>query len=214
MPIAVMMVDHHQLVREALRDALARQPDIDIVGEAGDAATALERVRTLAPDVVVLDSDTLPDISGPEAVARLKGCGRSGLGIVALSAATDQDVVTGLLRAGVSGYVTKLCPAMELIEAVRAVAAGRTHLCSEVASAVASVVRNGEANRSKLPITEREREVLCLIAQGIRSPAIGERLGISLGTVEVHRRNMLKKLRVRSVAELTRYAIRHKLIGC
>lgn len=211
MTISVLLVDGHRLVREALRDALAREPDIQVVGEADDAATAFERARSLVLDAVVV-GDSLPDMKSAEAAARLKRGAGFDSKIVALSMHVDRRFVTEMLRAGVSAYVTKSSALSELVQAIRAVVDRRTYLCPEVAGGLASIVRSDDQNKPEARLSGREREVLRLIAEGIRSQPIADRLHISVGTVEVHRRNIMRKLGVRTVADLTRYAIREGLI--
>lgn len=211
MPITVLLVEDHRLVREALRETLDKEPDIQVIGEAGDANSAFERARSLNPDLVVLDIG-LPDLNGIEAATRLKE--RAGVEpkIIALSAYADRRFVTEMLRAGASSYVTKSSAGTELVRAIRAVAAGETYICPEVAGALVSAMRDGPGKAEAPRLSRREREVLRLIAEGIRSPSMAEQLHISLGTVEVHRRNIMRKLGLRSVAELTRYAVREGLV--
>ena len=211
MPITVLLVEDHRLVREALRDTLDKEPDIQVIGEAGDANSAFERARTLNPDLVVLDIG-LPDLNGIEVATKLKE--RAGVEpkIIALSAYADRRFVTEMLRAGASSYVTKSSAGTELVRAIRAVAAGETYFCPEVAGALVSAMRDGPGKAETPRLSRREREVLRLIAEGIRSPSMAEQLHISLGTVEVHRRNIMRKLGLRTVAELTRYAVREGLV--
>jgi DNA-binding NarL/FixJ family response regulator len=211
MPITVLLVEDHRLVREALRDTLDKEPDIQVIGEAGDANSAFERAHALNPDLVVLDIG-LPDLNGIEAATKLKE--RAGVEpkIIALSAYADRRFVTEMLRAGASSYVTKSSAGTELVRAIRAVAAGEIYVCPEVAGALVSAMRDGPGKAETPRLSRREREVLRLIADGIRSPSIAEQLHISLGTVEVHRRNIMRKLGLRSVAELTRYAVREGLV--
>ena len=211
MTVSVLLVEDHQLVREALRDTLAKQPGIKVVGEADDARTAFERARSLAPDVVVLD-DSLPDMNSIEVAAKLKRVGVSAK-IVALSVHADRRFVTEMLRAGVSAYVTKSSATTELLEAIRAVAAGQSYICREVIDSLVTTVRDGGGKDEPSHLSHREREVLGLVAKGARSPAIASQLHIALGTVEVHRRNIMRKLELRTVAELTRYAIREGLVA-
>lgn len=209
MAIRVLLVDDHRILREALRLTLAREPDLDVVGEASDAREAVEGARELRPDVVVLDIG-LPDVSGLEAAVRLRRLSAPPH-IVALSAHTDKRFVSEMLRSGAQGYVTKSAPAQELLRAVRAVAGGGSYLCPEVAGALVSEVRalGGEAAR----LGRREIEVLRLLAGGARSADIAQQLHISAATVEVHRRNIMRKLDLHSVAELTRYAVREGIVS-
>jgi two-component system NarL family response regulator len=117
-----------------------------------------------------------------------------------------------MLRAGVSAYVTKSSAATELVQAIRAAAAGQDYICPEVAGVLTSIVRSDDQKKPQGRVSRRECEVLRLIAEGMRSPAIAERLHISIATVEVHRRNIMRKLSLRTVADLTRYAIREGLV--
>ena len=183
-----------------------------VVGEADDAGTAFERARSLAPDVLVLD-DSLPDMNSVEAAAKLKKQAGFDAKIVALSARADRRFVTEMLRAGVSAYVTKSSATTELLEAIRAVAAGQSYICREVVDSVVATVRDGGGKDEPSHLSHREREVLGLVATGVRSPAIASQLHIAVGTVEVHRRNIMRKLELHTVAELTRYAMREGMFS-
>ncbi|RQO58014.1 DNA-binding response regulator [Paucibacter sp. KBW04] len=211
MKIRVLLVEDHRLVREALRDALARTPEIEVAGEAGDAHTALELAKSLRPDVVVLDI-CLPDLSGIEIAARLMQAGNAAK-IVALSAHSDKRFVVEMMRAGATAYISKSAAGTELVRAILAVAAGQNYLCPEVAGALVSEVRGDTKLGSTQRLGRREREVLRLVAEGQRSLAIADKLNIEVGTVEVHRRNIKRKLGLHTVAELTRYAIREGIIS-
>lgn len=211
MTIRVLLVEDHRMVREALRDTLARETDIEVVAEAGDAASALEQARELTPDVIVLDI-ALPDLNGIETTARLRDTG-SRAKVVALSAYTDKRFVTEMLRAGAASYITKSAAGTELVRAIRSVAAGQSYFCPEVATALAAEVRNSGREAETPRLGRREREVLRLIAEGHRSAAIAEQLHISVATVEVHRRNIMRKLGLHTVAELTRYAVREGMVS-
>ncbi len=209
MAIRVLLVDDHRILRDALRLALAREEGIEVVAEAGTAAEALDSAAALRPDVVVLDIG-LPDLSGLEVAARLRRLPQPPQ-VVALSAQTDKRFVSEMLRSGAQGYVTKASAAEELVRAVRSVAAGGSYLCPEVADALVCEVRalGGDAPR----LGRREHEVLRLIAGGARSAEIAEKLNISPATVDVHRRNIMRKLDLHSVAELTRYAVREGIVA-
>jgi DNA-binding NarL/FixJ family response regulator len=204
--IKVFLVEDHQMVREALREVLSKESNITVVGEAGNAQQALTEVIALEPDVIVLDI-RLPDINGIEVAARLRDAG-SQAKIVALSAFADKRFVTAMLRSGAAAYVTKSAAGTELVRAICAVAADQGYFSPEIARALASEVCDGPSSGESQPLARREREVLRLIAEGIRSPAIAEQLHVSVATVEVHRRNIMRKLGLRTVAELTKHAIR------
>lgn len=208
-PITVVLVDDHRLVREALRDALARESGVRVVAEVGEGEAAIACVRELRPDVVVLDIG-LPDLNGIDVAARIRKL-RTSTRIVALSAYSDKRFVTEMLRAGASAFVSKAAAGTELVIAVRAVAAGDGYLSPDVTGAVVSEVLGGDEGESTR-LGRREREVLRMIAQGARSQTIAESLHISLATVEVHRRNIMRKLDLHSVAELTRYAVREGIV--
>jgi DNA-binding NarL/FixJ family response regulator len=207
----VLLVEDHRMVREALSEALKKVPDIDIVGEAGDAHEALKLAAKLKPDVIVLDI-RLPDVNGMEVAARLKDAGIAAK-IVALSAFDDKRFVTAMLRAGASAYVTKSAAGTELVRAIRAVAAGQGYFSPEIAGALVSELRDRPIAGDAVPLARREREVLRLIAEGVRSPAIAAQLHVTVGTVEVHRRNIMRKLGLRTVAELTKHAIREGIVS-
>lgn len=208
-PIKVVLVDDHRLVREALRDALAREADVRIIGETGLGQAALEWVRDEQPDVVVLDIG-LPDLNGIEVAARIREAGVATR-IVALSAYSDKRFVNEMLRAGASAFVSKAAAGTELVIAIRAVATGGSYLSPDVAGALVAEMR-GDGEQAAVRLGRREREVLRLVAQGQRSPAIAETLHVSTATVDVHRRNIMRKLGLHTVADLTRYAVREGIV--
>ena len=197
------------MVREALRDVLTRMPDVDVVGEAGTGAEALATAERVNPDVVVLDI-SLPDLSGIDVATRLRESVHPPR-IVALSAFADKRFVKAMLRAGASAYVAKSAAGTELVQAIRAVAAGQGYFSPEIAGTVAADMRNQSAANESACLTRRECEVLRLIAEGRRSASIADQLHVSVATIEVHRRNIMRKLGLRTVAELTKYAIREGL---
>jgi len=199
------------MVREALCEVLAKERDIEVVGQAGQASEALEQVRSATPDVIVLDI-RLPDLNGIEVAARLRDAGVKAK-IVALSAFSDKRFVTAMLRAGAQAYVTKSAAGTELVRAIQAVAGGEGYFSPEIARTLASEVRDGGNGGETSALGRREREVLRLIAEGIRSPGIAQQLHVSVATVEVHRRNIMRKLGLRTVAELTKHAIREGIVS-
>ena len=211
MTIRVFLVEDHRMVREALSQVLSREPGIEIVGEAGEAGDALEQVMTLAPDVIVLDI-RLPDLNGVEVSARLRDAGCQAK-VVALSAFCDKRFVTAMLGAGACAYVTKSAAGTELVRAIRTVAAGGKYFCPEIAAVLIPEAGGVPHSGQGAPLARREREVLRLVAEGARSAAIAEQLHVAVSTVEVHRRNIMRKLGVRTVAELTKHAIREGIVS-
>lgn len=205
MAIRIILVDDHHLLREALREKLSKEADFDIVGEAGDGRSALQLIAELVPDIVLLDIG-LPEMNGVEIATRI-GADHPSVKIIALSMYSDKRFVMEMLKAGAAGYVTKTADGMELLNALRAVATGKRYLSTEVAAALADGVQEAAAD-SSTRLGRREREVLRLLAEGQRTADIATRLHISAGTVEVHRRNIMRKLDLHTIAELTRYAIR------
>src|SRR6201994_4598578 len=150
MTTRVFLIEDHRMVREALCEVLAKEPDIEVVGQAGDAADGLERVSASKPDVVVLDI-RLPDLNGIEVAARLRDAG-VGSRIVALSAFSDKRFVTAMLRAGAAGYVTKSAAGTELVRAIRAVAGGEGYFSPDIAKALAAEVRDGSEGADTAPL--------------------------------------------------------------
>ena len=199
------------MVREALREVLSKESDIEVVGEAGDAHEALRQVGVLQPDVVVLDI-RLPDLNGVEVTARLRDAD-SHAKVVALSAFSDKRFVAAMLRAGAAAYVSKSAAGTELVRAIRAVAIGQEYFSPGILQASITKARDSLTDEDRPQLARREREVLRLIAEGVRSPAIAEEMQVSVATIEVHRRNIMRKLGLRTVAELTKHAIREGIIS-
>jgi DNA-binding NarL/FixJ family response regulator len=203
MSIRLLLVDDHQIFREALQRLLLSVSDLEVVGQACNGAEVLELARTTAPTVVCMDIN-LPDINGIE-VTRALRIALPEVKVVALSAYLEQRYVLEMLKAGASAYVTKSEGCDELLHAIRAAAQGRTYLSSDAADLVAGNLIDKAAGRYQKTIGAREWQVLKLVADGLTSSAIASQLGIATATVDVHRRNIMRKLDIHSVAELTRY---------
>ena len=208
MTIRVMLADDHNILLEALSMSLEREKDIKVVGTASDGRAMLELTASLKPDAVVMDIG-MPDMNGIEATRRLIAL-HPKIKVVALSGYIQKQYVLEMLEAGASAYIVKGNAASELVRALRAVMHGQKYLCSEVAATV--VDNTGHHPMLGVPqLGPREREVLQLLAEGGTSPIIAKRLFISTSTVDVHRRNIMKKLDLHNVAELTKYAVRNGL---
>lgn len=208
MATKILLVEDHRLVREILAQSLAKDESLEIVGEVGSAASAIEALRTLQPNVVVVDIG-LPDTNGIKLTTQLLR-DYPKLKIVALSAYEDSCFVSEMMKAGASAYVTKSSASIELRQAIHAAIEGRNYFSSSVATTLARQYRSEQI--PGIQLGRREREVLKLVAQGKTSPSIAEELNIAVGTVDVHRRNIMRKLALHSIAELTAYAIREGLI--
>ena len=206
MTMRLVFADDHRMLREALAELLARETDVEVVAEASTAREALEQVQRTRPDVLVLDVG-LPDMTGIEVARRLRG---SGTKVLMLSAHIDKRFVEEALKAGAAGYVSKGAAGAELVRAVRAVAGGQTYVSPEAAGPLLRGLREPKdgAPPPSSVLGRREREVLKLVAEGARSAQIAAQLHIKVGTVEVHRRNIARKLGLHSIADLTKYALR------
>jgi DNA-binding NarL/FixJ family response regulator len=212
MTIQVLLVDDHKMMREGLRALMSGVPDIKVVGEASDGRTALDLVRTLAPDVVVLDVG-MPELNGVETARRIRA-EHKRVKVIALSTHSDKRYVHHMLEAGACGYVLKMGAHEELVRAVRAASQGRTYLSPEIAGYI--VERSTQPHGVSAPsafsmLGSREREVLQLVAEGKTSGETAKQMHISVKTVETHRRNIVQKLGLHGTAELTKYAIREGL---
>ncbi|MBR0565148.1 response regulator transcription factor [Azoarcus sp. L1K30] len=213
MSIRIMLVDDHLILREALRGTLNAEPGLMVVAEAGTGREALECLKKDCPDILLLDIG-LPDMTGID-VAIQALVDHPKLIVVALSGYVDKVFIDEMLKAGGRAYVSKSAGTQGLIAAIRAVVAGHVYLSPEITGAM---VDRGSCHvpGSAPPLSilgRRERDVLKLLAKGLRSSAIGAELGIQPATVDVHRNNIKNKLGLRTVAELTRYAIREGLLS-
>ena len=206
MSLRIVLADDHQMFRHALRALLARDAELEVVAEAASGDEVLAIAEAQPVDLVCMDI-AMPGMDGIEATRRLLAR-HPGVRVIGLSAFADRQFVIDLLSAGARGYITKAEAGDELLRAIRTVREGRTYLCPDVAATVADALRDRPGLYAAPPrLTARERPVLQLIAEGLTSVQIAERLHIATSTVEVHRRNLMRKLDLHNVAELTRYSI-------
>jgi two-component system, NarL family, response regulator NreC len=212
MSIKVIVADDHRIVREGLCSLLEKEKDITVVGQAENGQTAVRLAQQLNPDVVVMDI-TMPDLNGMEAAQRICAEARRTK-VIGLSMHSDRQFVTRMLKAGAAGYLLKDSAFGELAEAIRAVVAGRKYLSPSIGEGLIDDYIN-HPDPSVGPVfsalSVREREVLQLLAEGHSAKEIAIRLHVSVKTVETHRRHIMEKLDVHSVAELTKLAVREGL---
>ena len=212
--IRVLLVDDHVLVREGIRSLLQLHNDIDVVGEASDGREAIQKTRELDPDVVVMDI-SMPSMGGIEATRQILKENTTAR-IVVLSRHDNLSYARSLLKAGASGYVPKKAVSTELAAAIRAVYTGDMYLHPSIAKVVArDYVQLVQLEHKRDPyerLTEREKEILKLIAEGYSSHQIADRLYLTVKTVLNHRRNIMEKLGIENPAQLIKYAIKIGLV--
>uniref|UniRef100_A0A7V6DNI3 Response regulator transcription factor n=1 Tax=Desulfobacca acetoxidans TaxID=60893 RepID=A0A7V6DNI3_9BACT len=212
MAIRIIIADDHQIVRQGLKTLLEREPDMEVVAEAEDGRRTLSLVKEFIPHVVVLDVE-MPDLNGIEAARQIL-TEYPQVKVIALSMYSDRRFVVNMLKAGANGYLLKDCAFEELAQAIRLAVANRIYLSPGVADVVIKDYVNYPASGSQsvfAVLTAREREVLQLLSEGKRTSQIARLLHISVKTVETHRQQIMHKLGMKSVAELTKYAIREGL---
>lgn len=226
----VLLVDDHAILREGIRYLLTASGEVDVVGEAQDGIEALEMVESLLPDAVLMDI-AMPRMNGIEATTELKKR-HPDLPVLILSMYDSEEYVVPILKAGASGYVLKRSAAQELVSALKAVVAGQVILHPDVARTIMESIHQGVGGGAAGPgaapvaaradggmhphleqLTDREREVLTLIAQGLTNQQIGEKLFISIKTVQAHRANLMEKLDLHDAVELTKFAIKTGLLS-
>jgi DNA-binding NarL/FixJ family response regulator len=207
----ILIADNHQMMCDGLRLLLERQPDFQVIGEATDGRAAVRMTAEFGPDVVVMDV-VMPELNGIDATLQIRQ-EHPRTRVVALSMHSDRSYVVGMLAAGASGYVLKDCAFAELADAVRRAAQGQIYLSARITGLVLDdyIHRLACAHPEEVPaapLSPREREVLQLLAEGHPPRTIAKRLHLSVKTVESHRRHIMEKLHLGSLAELTKYAIR------
>jgi DNA-binding NarL/FixJ family response regulator len=212
MSIKIILAEDHKITREGLVNMLEDQSGMKVVGEAGNGREAIRLARDLSPDLVIMDV-TMPDLNGIDATRIITSTPKNTK-VIALSMYSDKQFVQGMMQAGASGYLLKDCAFGELVHAIRAVFKGDTYLSPGIAGIVVedyvSKLSKSAASASGV-LTRREREVLQLISEGKSTRHIATKLAISVKTVETHRRQMMGKIGIRTVAGLTKYAIREGL---
>jgi two-component system, NarL family, response regulator NreC len=208
----ILLADDHKMLREGLRMLIEKLGQMTIAGEAENGVSAVRMARDLKPDLILMDI-TMPDLNGIEATRRIM-TEAPGVKVIALSMHADKRFVRHMFAAGAAGYVLKISAFEEVAAAIRTVAAGRIYISPKIRDQVlADYVKQLTRSSATLesPLSSREREVLQMLAEGKSSRAIAECLHISVTTVDTHRKHIMDKLEFRSIAELTKYAIREGL---
>lgn len=202
----ILIVDDHKIIRDGLRAIFQMQDDIVVVGEAANGHDALALVREVDADVCVMDV-TMPGLNGIEATRRMTR-EAPDVKILALSMNADRRYVVAMLSAGAAGYMLKDAAADELLRALQAIGAGQTYLGPGIAGVVVDAMLGQPVTADSSALSSREREVLQMLAEGQTSKEMAAKLHISVATIETHRRQIMDKLGLRTIAELTKYAVR------
>jgi DNA-binding NarL/FixJ family response regulator len=206
--LRIYLADDHAVVREGLRALVDRQPDMEVIGEAGDGRTAVEQAKELHPDIVVMDI-SMPELSGTAATQQLTAAAPD-VKVLALTVHEDKSYLRQLLRAGASGYILKRAAATELVHALRTVASGGLYLDPTLAQKVVGGFLHQPSGRGipqAVELSERELEVLRLIAEGHSNKEIAARLDISVKTVETYKSRSMEKLGLENRAAIVAYAV-------
>jgi len=212
MSTRILLVDDHGVIREGLRSLLEKQPDIEVVGEAEDGRKAVELVRELLPEIVIMDI-TMPNLNGVDATRQIKGSFPQ-VSIIALSIHANRRFVANMLKAGASAYILKECLFDELIQSIRDVQAGNIYLSPRITGVVVGdyierLATIMEPQSSGL--TDRQRQIVQALAEGKMMKQIALEFHVSVKTIEADRRQIMEKLNINSIAELTKYAVREGL---
>jgi DNA-binding NarL/FixJ family response regulator len=212
MTTKILLADDHQIVRQGLRNLLEKEPDLVVVAEADDGRSAVRLARDIRPEVIIMDV-AMPDLNGIEATRQIIS-EMPKIKVIALSMYADRRFVLNMLKAGACGYLLKDCAYEELVQAVRVVLAHKSYLSPGVTDIVVRDYMQGSLPQEASVfsrLSPREQEVLQLLSEGKSTNQIADRLHVSIKTVETHRQQVMHKLNMHTVAELTKYAIREGL---
>lgn len=212
MTVKVILADDHNITRSGLKALLEREPEIEVIAEAENGRQAVRLAQDLKPDIIVMDI-SMPDMNGMEATRQVLA-GNPEIKIVALSMHSHRRYISGMLKAGATGYLLKSCAFEELTNAIFTIADGKAYLSPSIADTVVKDYVNPSASSSSSKLGElsaREREVLQLIAEGLPTKETADRLFVSESTINTHRRQIMEKLNIHSIAQLTKFAIQEGL---
>jgi two-component system response regulator NreC len=206
MSVKIVIADDHMIMRDGLRHMLEKEPGLEVVAEAKNGREAVQLVKQLRPDILIMDI-TMDDLNGMDAT-RLIMDSELGTRVIALSMHADKRFVAGMFESGAMAYLLKDCAYDELLQAIRQVMSGRTYLCSMISGVVIrDYIQRMRKNEPSL-LSPREKEILQLLAEGSTTKRIADQLQVSIKTVETHRQHIMDKLKIFSIAELTKYAIK------
>ncbi len=208
--IRILLADDHMMFREGVKQLLSSTDEFAVVGEAGNAAEVLDKVRQLPCDVVVLDI-SMPGRDGIEVLKQLKQM-NPHLQVLILSMYPEDQYAARAIKGGASGYLTKNKASVELIEAIRRIASGRKYISADVAEQLAIDMQRGEDVPLHKKLSDREYQIMLMLASGNTVGQIAEELAISVSSVSTMRARILKKFKMKTNAELTRYALTHDLV--
>ena len=207
--ITIMLVDDHAIMRDGLRHLLDQESDIEVIGEADNGREAVKLALEKKPDIVIMDI-AMQDMNGIEATRQIKS-EASEIKVIALSMNSERQIVVGVFRAGASGYLLKDSSSLELVDAIRTIHLGRKYLSQKISDIVLQEISDIKKETGEIGVeilTNRECEILQLISEGNSTKKIADILFISPKTVESHRANIMDKLDIHNIPELTKYAIR------
>ena len=208
----ILLADDHKIIRDGLRALIEKEQNMEVVAEACDGRTTVRKAKELMPHIIIIDI-SMPDLNGIEATRQIISNAPNSK-IIALSMHSDRRFVINMLEAGAAGYLLKDSAFEELTMAIKTVLSGKTYLSPSIAGVVVeNAMRNStqKNTQTRAELTAREREVLQLLAEGRTTKRIATQLSVSVKTIETHRRQVMEKLDIHSVAELTKYAVREGL---
>lgn len=208
--ITILIVDDHTLIRETWSFLLNQQPGFSVVGECGSGEEAIELTRVLHPDIILMDIN-LPGINGMEAIPLIRKCSPSSK-ILGVSMHALPTFARNMILQGASGYITKTSSREELFYAIREVQGGRRYICQEIKNTLSEQIISEDGTKDALQsLTGRELQIIARVARGETSRQIGVALGVSIKTIEVHRHNILKKLKLKNTTSLINFINQHRL---
>ncbi len=207
---SILLVDDHEVVRQGLQSLLEKMPDLEIAGEASDGNEAIQMVKAHKPDIVVMDI-AMPNLNGTDATKEIKKTVSYDIKIIALSMYSDAFFVKKMFKAGASAYIVKMDAFKELADAIQAVLNNDIYISKKIAKAIISDYTKSDTSPNKQTdvLTPREREIIQNLSEGKTSKEIANMMSVSVNTIDSHRKNIMGKLDLHSIAELTKYAIRH-----